>query len=169
MTKEEQAALGRNKRSVWTVATQPFPEAHFATFPPKLIEPCIKAGTSERGVCPECGAPWRRIVVKTTANLSNSAKAGNSSEGKRAGGTQVRKGHDIRNGPTTSTETVGWERTCDHDLEPVRATVLDPFMGSGTTAAVARSLGRRAIGFELSTEYILIAAVHRRLAQGQLL
>jgi DNA modification methylase len=34
----------RNKRSVWTVATQPFQEAHFATFPPELIEPCIKAG-----------------------------------------------------------------------------------------------------------------------------
>jgi DNA modification methylase len=34
----------RNKRSVWTVATQPFKEAHFATFPPDLIEPCIKAG-----------------------------------------------------------------------------------------------------------------------------
>jgi DNA modification methylase len=36
---------GRNKRSVWTVATQPFPGAHFATFPPKLIEPCILAGS----------------------------------------------------------------------------------------------------------------------------
>src|SRR4029077_9127956 len=34
----------RNKRSVWEVTTQPFSEAHFATFPPALIEPCIKAG-----------------------------------------------------------------------------------------------------------------------------
>ena len=34
----------RNKRSVWEVTTQPFAEAHFATFPPALIEPCIKAG-----------------------------------------------------------------------------------------------------------------------------
>lgn len=40
---------GRNRRSVWTVTTQPFPEAHFATFPPKLIEPCIKAGCPEGG------------------------------------------------------------------------------------------------------------------------
>ena len=37
--------LGRNKRSVWTIATAPYPEAHFATFPPKLIEPCILAGS----------------------------------------------------------------------------------------------------------------------------
>jgi DNA modification methylase len=39
----------RNKRSVWTVATQPFSEAHFATFPPALIEPCILAGCPKGG------------------------------------------------------------------------------------------------------------------------
>jgi hypothetical protein len=53
-------AAGRNLRSVWTIATEPYPGAHFATFPRKLVEPCVKAGTSERGVCPECGAPWTR-------------------------------------------------------------------------------------------------------------
>lgn len=37
----------RNKRSVWTVATHSFPDAHFATFPPKLIEPCILAGSKD--------------------------------------------------------------------------------------------------------------------------
>jgi len=42
-------AAGRNKRSVWTVTTQPFKEAHFATFPPALIEPCILAGCPEGG------------------------------------------------------------------------------------------------------------------------
>jgi DNA modification methylase len=41
--------LSRNKRSVWEVATTPFPEAHFATFPPELIEPCIKAGCPKGG------------------------------------------------------------------------------------------------------------------------
>lgn len=50
ITKAEQGANGRNKRSVWTVATQPFPEAHFATFPEKLIEPCIKAGCPVGGL-----------------------------------------------------------------------------------------------------------------------
>jgi DNA modification methylase len=40
---------GRNKRTVWTIATQPFSECHFATFPPKLIEPCILAGCPEGG------------------------------------------------------------------------------------------------------------------------
>jgi DNA modification methylase len=44
----------RNKRSVWTVASEPFPEAHFATFPPALIEPCILAGCPKGGVVLDC-------------------------------------------------------------------------------------------------------------------
>jgi DNA modification methylase len=74
-----------NKKSVWSVTTKPFKEAHFATFPEDLIVDCIKAG------CPEGGI------------------------------------------------------------------VLDPFMGAGTTALVARKLGRNYIGFELNPKYIKIA------------
>jgi len=44
------APLGRNLRSVWTIATEPYPGAHFATFPRKLVEPCVKAGCPEGGV-----------------------------------------------------------------------------------------------------------------------
>jgi DNA modification methylase len=44
------STAGRNLRSVWTIATAPYPGAHFATFPPKLVEPCIKAGSPEHGV-----------------------------------------------------------------------------------------------------------------------
>lgn len=47
---ENYAETGRNRRSVWTVATQPYPEAHFATYPPALIEPCILAGCPIGGV-----------------------------------------------------------------------------------------------------------------------
>src|SRR5690606_37325015 len=46
----------RNKRTVWTVSTKPFKGAHFAVFPPDLIEPCILAGSPEKA-CPHCGAP----------------------------------------------------------------------------------------------------------------
>src|SRR5690606_15925090 len=53
--------FGRNKRSVWTVSTKPFPEAHFAVYPPDLIEPCILAGTSPMA-CPHCDAPWKRVT-----------------------------------------------------------------------------------------------------------
>jgi DNA modification methylase len=71
----------RNRRSVWTVATRPYKGAHFATFPPALIEPCIRAGS------------------------------------------------------------------CAGDI------VLDPFMGSGTTAAVALQQGRKYLGCELNPDY----------------
>jgi len=83
----------RNRRSVWTVATQPYSGAHFATMPPALVEPCVLAGC------------------------------------------------------------------------PVGGTVLDPFSGSGTTAAVATSLGRRAIGIELNAEYLPLA--HERISAAQ--
>ena len=71
----------KNKRSVWSVTVKPYKEAHFATYPPDLIEPCILAGSDEGD------------------------------------------------------------------------TVLDPFMGAGTTAAVAKSLGRNYIGCELNENY----------------
>ncbi len=52
---------GRNRRSVWTIATEPFSGAHFATFPRKLIEPCILAGTSAKGCC---NAPVKRLKLR---------------------------------------------------------------------------------------------------------
>ena len=79
----------RNKRSVWTVSTKPFSGAHFATFPPDLIKPCILAG------CPEGG------------------------------------------------------------------TVLDPFMGAGTTAIVAYKYSRKFVGIELSQKYLDEIAIPR--------
>jgi len=45
-----EAAAGRNIRTVWTIATAPFPDAHFATFPPALVEPCVKAGSRQDGI-----------------------------------------------------------------------------------------------------------------------
>jgi DNA modification methylase len=87
---EGQQITTRNKRDVWTVATQPCAEAHFATFPPKLIEPMILAGS---------------------------------------------KASD---------------------------TILDPFMGSGTTAIQAVRLHRHYLGCELNPEYVAMA--NRRIA-----
>lgn len=58
------AGGGRNLRTVWTINPQGYKEAHFATFPEALVKPCILAGTSEKGACSECGAPWRRVVER---------------------------------------------------------------------------------------------------------
>ena len=87
----------RNRRSVWTVATRPYKGAHFATFPPALIEPCILAGAPFDGV------------------------------------------------------------------------VLDPFTGSGTTAAVALQHGRRFIGCELNPDYIKLAEARIAAAEAEVL
>jgi DNA modification methylase len=57
-------ASGRNKRTVWTVALRSTKTKHFASFPPDLVVPCVRAGTSERGVCPTCAAPWLRVIRK---------------------------------------------------------------------------------------------------------
>jgi len=62
---ERYATMGANARNVWTISTHAFPGAHFATFPPKLAENCIKAGTSQAGCCPRCNTPWNRSDEKT--------------------------------------------------------------------------------------------------------
>lgn len=149
----------RNKRSVWTIATQPYPEAHFATFPEKLVEPCILAGTSERGCCPECGAPWARVVE---------GKGGNWEERKMAGapmryGLSGTKGTPINQmgDRKAITTTIGWRPPCEccnsYTWLLAPCVVLDPFMGSGTTGVVALKLNRHFIGIELSPEYVKLA------------
>ncbi len=138
---------GRNIRSVWTIATQPYPGAHFAVFPPKLVEPCIKAGTSERGVCPDCGSPWLRMVERTASEAQRERYAGL--------GQTISKGVSRPGGFYPESPTVtGWEPTCTHAADPVPATVLDIFAGSGTTAMVAQALSRRAILIDLNPEYL---------------
>jgi hypothetical protein len=166
-------SAGRNIRSVWEIATQPYPEAHFATFPEALPERCIKAGTSERGCCPECGAPWEREIEDTpeyaaTKEALRIRRGGmRSSELATFGLTQGTSNPSISRGQITT----GWRPSCGCPLKvtsdgmcvPVPCTVLDPFMGSGTTALVARRLGRRSIGIELNPEYAALCA--RRLQQ----
>jgi DNA modification methylase len=206
---------GRNKRDVWTIATQSFgmemceacgliytaaqygrlPKveyqeldveteewetktakrcrkchghdawmSHFATFPSALVEPCILAGTSERGVCAECGAPWVRVVERIptgqTQKMADGWDTGNGAHGTihRDGREQGRTGV-----PVTAAQTTGWRAGCDHDAGGVPATVLDPFAGSGTTVVVAQRLGRRAVGLDLSADYLKLAEERLRV------
>jgi hypothetical protein len=177
----------RNARSVWTIPTEPNGLAicqvcdaywergapqehcgqrvvqHYAAFPLELARRCILAGTSERGVCPECGAPWERVVERQFQQRQiNNGKW----RGQEAGEGKLPSG-------TTQVETTGWRRTCDHaggggiSWDPVPAVVLDPFAGSGTTLFTARQHGRRSIGIELNPDYCRIAA--GRLSQLSLL
>jgi DNA modification methylase len=144
---------GRNKRSVWTVATQPYPGAHFATFPPKLIEPCILAGCPERA-CGECGAPWTRVVEREDGQPATRGEQAWTN----GSGTFQRDnpGGGVSNlsGPS---RTVGWEPSCAHDAPTVPGTVLDPFTGAGTTGVVALRHDRSFVGIELNPEYVELA------------
>jgi DNA modification methylase len=65
MSKDEQRALGANRRNVWSIATKPFSEAHFATFPPELAQICIAAGSREGDVVldPFMGAATTLMVA----------------------------------------------------------------------------------------------------------
>lgn len=150
----------RNLRSVWDIPTSPYSDAHFATYPPALVERCIKAGTSQMGVCPQCGAPYRRLIERQRLLDGHIPVSG----------TFSRPDQPFRIPPngvghyryTTQTTQHGWAPGCQCDAgAPVPATILDPFAGSGTTGLVARALGRHAVLCDLSYPYLHDQARHR--------
>lgn len=146
-----------NKRSVWTVTTRPYSEAHFATFPERLITDCIKAGCPEF-ICNKCGRAMEKIVKNTTSFQGGSGKAGRTADEVNASGKWAGKqyGENLKLGPVVSTEIIGLT-DCGCNAGFSGGIVLDPFMGAGTTALVARKLNRNYIGFELNPQYIEIA------------
>jgi len=172
--------VGRNLRSVWTIPTQPYKGAHFATFPRRLVSPCIKAGTSERGCCPKCGKGWERETERIggpprgdhrlNGELADCKTA--HPKGTVAGSalSEIYRKHGY-----ARTETLGWSPACNCgppeadfaslNLDPVPCTVLDPFAGSGTTGAEAVTLGRSFVGIDLSAEYLKLA--RKRIRQAQ--
>lgn len=158
---------GRNLWTVWTFPTQPFPAQaecdHFATFPEELPRTCILAGTSEKGCCPACGAPWKRILEPTEAYRDRLGRSWNDHQDDLARGQ--------RGTPNRLQEqlyrTIGWEPTCVCGAgDPIPCTVLDPFTGSGTTGVVALRMGRSFVGTELNPQYHALAT--RRLSTALL-
>lgn len=150
-------AIGRNKRSVWEITTQPYKEAHFATFPEGLVNPCILAGTPEPGCCVDCGAPRERVVEASGGTIGESwhdhkddLSVGNRSDNKTSDGSYRRK-------------TMGWKAGCKCKAEVVPSLVLDPFGGSGTVGYRAKQMGRAFTLIELNPEYAKMA--ERRMSQ----
>lgn len=155
--------LGRNKRTVWLITSEPSSEAHSAAFPKGLVRDPIKACSSEKGCCSACGAPYERVTVKVRPE--DWADQGVKTEKELVqrdmaksiyGGNQKSRsisdifGRALQSG----VKQMGWRPTCRCNAgEPITCTVLDPFAGSGTTGAVARELGRSSIMIDLNPAY----------------
>ena len=152
-------------------------DEHYAAYAPHLIAPIIRAGASERGVCPKCYAPWERVTEKHDRGFVDrrtfrSANNGNGDGMHRNGTGATTLGHGIVR------RTIDWRPTCDcmfrdlprrdvtdvelsllaeaalRDFGPIPALVADPFNGSGTTGVVALGEGRRYFGCDLSQKYL---------------
>ena len=105
---------GRNLRDVWTITTKPYREAHFATFSPELPKRCILAGTSERGVCPKCGTPWKRVMEKTGEKVCSPDAYGRPRVYQCEGQVQEKGGGKGSQGFFTNvTRTLGWRPGCE--------------------------------------------------------
>ena len=152
-------ALSANLRNVWWTSTEGFPDAHFAVMPTAWVKPCIKAGTSERGCCVQCGAPWvretERRLVRTPKGNHKVTSYDVGHETNNAGANRARDGH--KNGWARADLTTGWRPTCECSAETRPCVVLDPFAGAGTVGLVADRLGRDAVLIEINAEYAEMA------------
>lgn len=142
--------LGRNKRDVWTIPTQAFADAHFATFPMELAETCILAGCPET-VCAVCGAGYVRVTEKTV----NIESGNQNSDGFKGLDESNRRANYPR--ATVLVNTLGYEPACTCNAGTSHGMVLDPFGGAGTTALAAIKHNRHYQLIELNPAYVGIA------------
>lgn len=152
----------RRIRTVWRIPTASYPGCHTAVFPARLVQPCIAMSTSEAGVCPDCGSSWVRDIVRESR--PDSATSGPRSKANTVAG---QRRASVSRDKRRILADRGWRPLCECGSTPVPATVLDPFLGSGTTAEVAVKMGRNCIGFELNAEYRPL--IEKRLAGEVLL
>ena len=162
---------GKNPGDVWTIPTQPRPEAHFATFPDAL---CIKPilATCPQEICKKCKKPRVRktrkgeVVRAGKGHVSYGYKGGSKHQQSEKSAVSSWSQNFVKDGlipgMAYKQETIGWtDCGCNAGFEP--GIVLDPFAGRGTVLIMAKKLGRHYVGYELKKEYVeeLIEPVFR--------
>lgn len=158
---------GRNKRTVWSIPTKSFPEAHFAVYPETLIEPMIKAGCPEF-ICKKCGKA-REKIYEGKADDAFNIRVRDVKENRIKHTDRIATDKEIKNYKEKyyggeGIKFIGYtDCGCNAGFEG--GIVLDQFMGAGTTALVALKQRKRFIGIEIKQEYINMTK--RRIAKVQ--
>ena len=146
---------GKNRRDVWHFPTASFKGSHFAVFPLKLPMLCIEAGVP-KDICTKCGTPkeWVRVNPdeERDGKTADDFEAENDAKGfvgtSRLYPTDRSCGNAYAGRVMTSCN-------CGAEFEP--GIVLDPFIGSGTTAIAALKQGKHFVGIEQSKKYVKMA------------
>lgn len=157
---------GKVPDDLWKIAVACLKEAHFAVFPPKLIEMPMLAGCPKH-VCKKCGLPKLQRSEAGNKNAFNirvrDVKKGRIKHyDRKASNKEITSYCENDYVPDAKVKTV-FECKCNAGFVP--GIVLDPFMGSGTTALVAQGHGRDFLGLELNPQYIKIA--RKRIRDSQ--
>lgn len=148
-----------NRRSVWTITTKPYKGAHYATFPPDLITPCILAGCPQT-VCAKCGAPYERVQEREDKRHWSERQNYRSGDKYSFQYSENKQPNEVgRNDAPASYVAprmidLGFQPTCSCNAGTSYGIVLDPFVGSGTTVMVANKYERHGIGIDLSLDYL---------------
>lgn len=156
----EHNPLGKLPGSVWTIPSEPLKVPdwlgvdHFAAFPQEWPRRII-LGWSPSGICVECGEGRRPVVAKEAAP----DLAWREVQGRKRDGTNGLGGSTLGvPALDRATRVTGYACACPEPTAPTRpAVVLDPFGGTGTTAMVARALGRFGVSMDLSRDYLRLA------------
>ncbi|MBK8188905.1 MAG: hypothetical protein IPK79_00460 [Vampirovibrionales bacterium] len=101
----QMSVAGRTPRTVWTINPTGYRGAHFAVWPEELVEKLVRVGTSAKGVCPTCGAPWKRVVQKQPASSRTVNGSGPHGEHGFIGSSRVDDPLEY--------STFGWIPTCN--------------------------------------------------------
>jgi len=149
---------------------------HFAAYPPKLIEPFVKAGCPEK-VCEKCGKPWMRVTEKLREHgLAEIGYTKTDNLEEQNGWKRIQRrvkaaraaGED-HNNPLGGRIDLGLQPVCSCEASTRPGIVLDMFAGSGTTGLVAQKLGRQYWLCDLNPDYVKVIEARLHYEQPKIL